>query len=1047
MNKLFEEFKNPGAKFRGKPFWSWNGELSEEELKRQVDVLKEMGFGGFFMHSRSGLITEYLGDEWFDLCNKTAEYGASVGMEPWLYDEDRWPSGSAGGIVTKDPKYRMRSLTLFESFDTKPVENLFAMFEARIENDTRILREYKKIAENSEITLEAKENETVKILKFAIVLDKPSSVYNDATYLDTLSLEATEKFIEVTHEQYKNHATEAIWSEIKGIFTDEPHRGKLFGDTKTDENGNVSSSIFYTNGIFDDFKLRYGYDAIEILPELYYEAPDFETSKPLKHDYIDLGCNLFNERFAMPINKWCNENGIAFTGHVLHEDALMCQTVPNGSLMRFYANMAVPGIDNLCVENYAYWVAKQLQSVCRQYGKNQMLSELYGCTGWSFDFRGHKSVGDWQALFGINLRCPHLSWYTMEGAAKRDYPASILHQATYYKDYSYVEDYFARFGLMMQEGTPVCDVLVISPIESVWLYAKTGWANWIMSANDDVNRIEARFQETFEMLEGNMIDFDYVDEQMLYQNASVIHKNGEALLKVGNAEYRKIVLSGNETIRGTTLAILRAFVLKGGKVIVLGDAPTMVDAKIAPAPTMGFTHVPFTKDAVLSEIKADLPITINVDTEGDAKIFSQLRYSEDEDAYILALLSVSRKTQPSFAKVTVSGIPDYKYCEEWSLRDGKKYNANLNSVRFDVNTEHIFVLRKTKNDLPDAVDFYAPAKAEMILEGKFDYELSEQNALVLDFAKAKFTDNEGAVHEFEDEMLKIDFNFRDTIGIEHRSGDSLQPWYVKKFADETYGNFELNYEFNVETIPENGVKICGERPENIGYYLNGTKLSPDGNFWIDSCLKTMPVDKNLLKIGKNVVTAKGEYKRSTNIESVYVVGDFGVATKLLEEHPASFAGDHGNVYSKADVLMTKLPEKFENKNTTEQNLLFYTGCVTISVTSRDIEKVLEGKKESDRIFVTIPEYVASLVKITDLNNDNKQILAWAPYTVDVTDFADTGFKITLVCTRKNMFGPLHLVPAYPGALGPDGFVSGGEWWTDDYAMLNSRFGEITIKRV
>ena len=50
-------FKNPTSEYRGTPFWAWNCELTKEELTWQIDVLREMGFGGFHMHSRSGMAT------------------------------------------------------------------------------------------------------------------------------------------------------------------------------------------------------------------------------------------------------------------------------------------------------------------------------------------------------------------------------------------------------------------------------------------------------------------------------------------------------------------------------------------------------------------------------------------------------------------------------------------------------------------------------------------------------------------------------------------------------------------------------------------------------------------------------------------------------------------------------------------------------------------------------------------------------------------------------------------------------------------------------
>ena len=109
-----KRLRDPEAAYRGKPFWSWNGALEEKELLRQIDCMREMGFGGFFMHSRTGLITEYLGEEWFRLIRRCAEYGAAQGMEAWLYDEDRWPSGTCGGTVTFAKENRLRFVSEYD---------------------------------------------------------------------------------------------------------------------------------------------------------------------------------------------------------------------------------------------------------------------------------------------------------------------------------------------------------------------------------------------------------------------------------------------------------------------------------------------------------------------------------------------------------------------------------------------------------------------------------------------------------------------------------------------------------------------------------------------------------------------------------------------------------------------------------------------------------------------------------------------------------------------------------------------------------------------
>jgi len=1057
---LVKEFKKPGNEFRGKPFWSWNGELEGKELKRQVDVLKEMGFGGYFMHSRTGLATEYLGDEWFNLCNEVADYGEKVDMESWLYDEDRWPSGSAGGIVTRDPKYRAKSIKLIEAKDgdTTPVDLLLFMFEAIIENGTEILKAYAPIKEGEKGKLTPKDGETKKILKFAIEYDAPNSNYNGTTYIDTMMLAATERFIELTHEEYKKRGGKRIGTTIKGIFTDEPHRGELLGRKRVDENGLMTCKICYTDDIFEEFEKRYGYDARPLLPEIFYKAPDFETACAVKHDYVDLADNLFVERFAMPINKWCIENNMDFTGHVLHENALTCQTVPQGSLMRFYEHMGAPGIDLLTEHDNSFWVAKQIQSAARQFDKKWVLSELYGCTGWQFNFKSHKAVGDWQALYGVNIRCPHLSWYTMEGEAKRDYPASILHQASYYKDYSFVEDYFARFGVVMTEGKPVCDVLVMNPIETVWTMIYAGFAQWIMPLDPEVGKVEKHYQDLFHIMRKAHVDFDYGEEQIMAENGSVVMTNEGPILKVGAMSYKTVVVSGLGTIRGTTVELLKKFSSLGGRVVVLGDAPYMVDCRKSTRfnDEVGYVKDDFSVEGVIRAVKPEEKIKVIIDCEND-EIHYQLRDARDVDGIaMLALINTDRDAGRDKVRVSVSGLDNVRACAEWNMETGEittvtGFSLDDQTIVLDFKMEaagskvFVFEFKNVNEKAPAVVLDGKKALSSITLSGEFDYELEEKNVCVLDYASAKYVGNDGKTGDFEtQEILKLDWKIRNLIGIERRGGEMLQPWYAKKFANDEYGKLTLTYEFEIEKIPTKDIILAAERPDLNSYKINGEKLTPNGDFWIDTCMKTMPVSNKILKEGKNILTVDTMFKRTTNLECCFLVGDFGVKAKLLEKNRGVRWGDRGNHYDNNKVI-TDLPKKLTLENITDQNLLFYTGVVSYKVTKETLKEISASvKKTGGKAYLKVNDYVGSLSKVTSLDGKEKKVLAWEPYTVDVTDLLDEGFNFCLVCSRKNMFGPLHLNEAVPGAVGPDTFMVGGDGFTNDYVMMDSKPGEISI---
>lgn len=1002
LEKRKKLFENPTGEYRGKPFWSWNGKLEEEELKRQIDVMKEMGFGGYFMHSRTGLETEYLGGEWFRLINTCADYGQKEGMESWLYDEDRWPSGSAGGIVTKEEKYRAMFLEM-NLLDEKQWENYqedsgtAAIFACILKDG---IFSAKRTLHMGEELLEGE-----NVLEFRIRYAKCSDNYNGYTYLDTMNQEAVEKYLASTHEKYKKHCGERLGTTIKGIFTDEPHRGPVFS---TFSDG-AENAVPYTPGMFEEFERRFGYSLKENLPELFLRKEEGELSK-VTRDYFELCQELFLERFALPVYRWCQENHLIFTGHVLHEDALCCQAVMQGSLMRFYEYMEYPGIDLLGEDNTCYWVAKQIQSVARQLDKKWVLSELYGCTGWQMNFESYKNIGDWQALFGVNLRCPHLSWYTMKGEAKRDYPASILHQSSWYKEYHYLENYFSRIHVALQEGKTEGSLLVINPIESVWARAYSGAFQALWAKDKEIQRLEEQYEQVFHALTDHRIDFDYGEEDILGRHGRV--ENG--IFYVGQAAYRKILVAGMETLRSSTVKLLREFADQGGEIIFAGEIPGYVDVERTEEVKRlaeSCICVPWEEEAVVRACGNGKEI--QVESLGSSRIFAQSLAVEE--GRMVMLLNTDRKQAYTNTRI---GLGKGSYVEQWDARTGKIFAPEFEKNGEDIfvttdleaGGERIYLIRETDGEIAEEEKWMGTRKVE--LEDSFSYTLSEKNICVLDMVTVK---QEGRKEISNREVLKADRALREQYQIPYRGGEMLQPWYQVKYKGgntDILGTPMLEYTVEAADIPVN-VELVVEELEHIRkLQVNGIEVpAKTVGKWMDICFDRIKIPDGLLKVGKNKICIDMDYYKTSGIEAMYLLGDFGV--ELKKERP----------------VLTKLPEKLWVGDLTSQGLSFYSGSVTYH-----LESVRKGKAQ-----VTVKEFGGALVKLLGKKDE---IIAFPPYQAVVEDLRG----IEVVLTRRNTFGPLHELPKKAGSYGPYNFLTEGDHWSEEYVLYEQGLlGEVRMK--
>jgi len=1032
IEKLLDEIKSPSSIYRGAPFWAWNGKLNPEELRWQIRIMKEMGLGGFFMHSRVGLDTEYLSEEWFECINACADEAKKLKMLAYLYDEDRWPSGAAGGLVTKNPKYRMKHLCMQETkniADIKKTKNFLAAFLA--EFDGNVIINYRKIKPQEKI-MDLKESE--KILIFSIETSKFSDWYNGYTYLDTMNSEAVKQFIKITHEQYRKYCGKYFGSVIPGIFTDEPNYGSQFFDYDWQPPNRIAVS--WTEKLPAIFKKRYGYDLVEYLPEIYYDIAG-KTISQARYHYHDCITHLFVDAFAKQIGQWCEKNKLLFTGHVLSEDTLSSQTNVVGNCMRFYQYMQAPGMDLLTEHWRLFNTAKQVSSVARQFGRKWRLTETYGCTGWDFPFSGHKALGDWQTALGINLRCQHLSWYTMLGEAKRDYPASIFYQSPWWNIYNKVEDYYARIYAVMTEGQEVRDLLVIHPIESMWcIYRMPEWDEKEKKfvRQKDIIEYDRMFEKFCDTLCASHIDFDYGDEEILSEWAKVKKQGNQAIFKVNKAQYKAILVPPLYTIRSSTLTLLKKFKEAGGKVIFVEKFPQFIDGKPAELNFSEIFELSQNIESAIEKIEKDTRRISIVDQSG--KEINQILYllREDQQAYYLFLCNTSMEWKPilerhtyarerniSFENVMISGIPDWKYpAIEIDPETGKIYSAETIQkengyaikTNFPALGSKLYIIPKNEISIKTEKRMkLQEIERTKIEKDLWDILLSEHNVFVLDKPFYKIT---GGTWQQQKEILKIDREVRKTLGIKPRGGAMVQPWAMKKNEKGPSTLVTLRYVFNIEKIPSGDVAIGIEKPELYSIYINGNQLSSDmvSGWWVDKSLKTIKFSPSILKTGENELILETTYNQQhPGFEIVYILGDFGVNEKLH--------------------IVEKV-EKLKIGDWTAQGLLFYSGNVSY------VHQIQANVDEKQKLFIRIPDYRAVAVRILV---DGKQagIIAWQPNELDITEFVKDGqphlLSIELLGHRRNSHGPLHFYQKWPAWTGPYQFIAEGQEFCDDYQIV------------
>ena len=795
-------------------FWSLNGKLTKDELKKQIDDFKSVGYGGFFLHARGGLETEYFSNEWFEMLRFAAEYGYKAGLEAYLYDENGWPSGYAGGRVPAKSKSYRQSYMEFV-----PLKEKNAGFS-----------ECETIAEIP--------NENLAVVR----------KYNEY-YTNLLEKNAVEEFINCTYERYKTELGDLFGKEIKGIFTDEPQLS------------NYGYPVY--DGLFEDFENKYGYSLKDNLIFI-HKGDEFNG---VRYDYRKLIAEKYAETYTGMLGAWCEKNGIAFTGHMAAEDGLYFQSQTQIDVMPNYLNFTVPGIDVLGNKLPSITLLKQVSTVAEQFGKKEVISETFGTSGHSATPKELSDIWFYEAMYGVNRACLHLSAYSLEGRRKRDYPPDFSRNLEYFSLLGGFFEGIDKLGKLAETGKRITDILVMNPIGTFFgKYAnrrksppagKCSYEDKLSEngVTEDLSEVSVNYVALQEILAETGFDYHIGDELVLNGRASV--KNGR--LYVGEYDYGVVIIPFGAILNGETTELLEKFACGGGKLLFAVKLPKDISGKntYVTLYEKGLAHpLSIKKDRFITAMRCyeiTPPVTV---------FDSKTRLPESE------LIVTSRRT--SRGKIV------FLY---------NKLNCKKTLFLRDKGHELHFTLGERENAaviLEEEKSIYYP------LSGKIEPLYNEIRKTKEETIKSK-----AAFSVCGENVLPVD------VCDGFINGEKIASGYFLDVNEKIYsailakgrGKVRAEYRFFAESLPEKLYVVAETTEELTGVYLNGCKLSLSNKSFL-SFARTFDAENNAV-IGENVISLEYEidasalkpeisafetesnvFCRKTEMESVYVFGNF-----------------------------------------------------------------------------------------------------------------------------------------------------------------------------
>lgn len=591
-----DRFANPPASARMLPIWhDWKNDPAA--WRRGLDNLESKGFGGFVGNAN-------FGNGYVDSSTNLAAFVGLVaetkkrGLRVWLYDEPGYPSGTAGGAVTKNHPDRVAKGYLFSCVEADSGETAaLALPPGRLVAAAAWPLDGGRLVAAQRCDVECPSGATNLVwtapatsdgasCRWKIVAWSVGDLYEGThaalnlsrriPYINLLSPEPTDAFIATTHEKY-SAAFGGDLSAFDSLFTDEPSLMSFWMRPMP------WGVLPYAAELVDAWHERTGRDLDRDAPLLAFGTKD-ENAKHLRYAFWDAVGRLVSANYMHRLDVWARAHGTRGGGHLLMEEWTGVHLPNYGDFFRCLRALGNPGVDmlNSIPDKVSPQTAKLGGSAGALNGAKRVMCE----------------VSDHVQLRDMNP--PHqVTEDEIAGTLNRLLWGGVNTFTSYYVWKPFTDEQIARINLrlarantLLSEGADAADVALLYPADTM----KTSYdalANpWCEVTGEAAHAIASMQTAVNSLFAGNRA-WMFVDASSLASAhvGTVQTADGKAVALVrGNLAWRVVILPNPETLQLAAMQRLGEFVRAGGTVIAFGALPANSETEFPSSEVKALSH-------------------------------------------------------------------------------------------------------------------------------------------------------------------------------------------------------------------------------------------------------------------------------------------------------------------------------------------------------------------------------------------------------------------------------------------------------------------------